>query len=744
MSMTARLLASALLFAMPATVAMAEDDAPLASLVDVSQAIVGVGIDSGSVAPPAGGQALPTDLHLVFSTDVQVAGSDAVRLIFKTTKLAAATAQGGDTYMLITSLADGHQQVLTPKTLREWKYTSAYFNGDSVHVEIYSPTGADASRVVIAEAISETSAFNPAKSICGPTDDRVLSSDPRSGRVWPIGCTAWLFDGRPNCLNTAGHCGPANDSVIQFNVPLSTSGGTPQHPGPDDQYAVDPVSIQSNGGQGIGNDWSTFGVFNNANTGLSPLVAQGGTSHTLAAAAPGGTGQPIRVTGYGSTTSPVSPTWYLAQKTHAGPYAGVTGTNIQYSPDTSGGNSGSAVQDDSTGLTIGIHTHAGCNSGGGANNGTAVQHAAFQNALANPLGICAFGLDLAIVGERPTMLETGEAATVTVQVNANGVTLDSGTIVLHVDNGAGFVAIPMTSTGPDTYEGTFSAEDCDFDALFYVSAMDTTGDSYFEPTGGSASPFSASVADEYTTFASFNFETDPLWTVANTALTTGAWVRDVPRAEGRGDPLADFDGSGQCWVTGNGLSEDVDGGPTSLITAPIDLSAASDPVVTYARWFDTNATVGTDNLLIQFSDNGGASWVTVENLGDQDGWNEVSFRVLDYVGLTSQFQVRFSATDNPNNSVTEAAIDAFRVVDESCNNTPACTGDIADDFGNLGADGMVSFGDFLALLGLIGPCPGGTPGCTGDIADDFGNLGADGMVSFGDFLALLGLIGPCP
>ncbi len=73
-----------------------------------------------------------------------------------------------------------------------------------------------------------------------------------------------------------------------------------------------------------------------------------------------------------------------------------------------------------------------------------------------------------------------------------------------------------------------------------------------------------------------------------------------------------------------------------------------------------------------------------------------------------------------------------------------CPGDIADDFGFLGSDGMVSFGDFLALLGLIGPCPGGTPGCTGDIADDFGFLGGDGMVSFGDFLALLGLIGPCP
>ncbi len=73
-----------------------------------------------------------------------------------------------------------------------------------------------------------------------------------------------------------------------------------------------------------------------------------------------------------------------------------------------------------------------------------------------------------------------------------------------------------------------------------------------------------------------------------------------------------------------------------------------------------------------------------------------------------------------------------------------CTGDIADDFGTPGADGMISFGDFLALLGLVGDCPGMVPGCTGDIADDFGTTGADGMVSFGDFLALLGLVGPCP
>ncbi len=99
---------------------------------------------------------------------------------------------------------------------------------------------------------------------------------------------------------------------------------------------------------------------------------------------------------------------------------------------------------------------------------------------------------------------------------------------------------------------------------------------------------------------------------------------------------------------------------------------------------------------------------------------------------------------------SENTIVVFRL--DGLGDTGGCLGDIADDFGSLpplgGPDGMVSFGDFLALLGLIGPCPGAQPGCLGDIADDFGSLpplgGPDGMVSFGDFLALLGLIGVCP
>lgn len=84
----------------------------------------------------------------------------------------------------------------------------------------------------------------------------------------------------------------------------------------------------------------------------------------------------------------------------------------------------------------------------------------------------------------------------------------------------------------------------------------------------------------------------------------------------------------------------------------------------------------------------------------------------------------------------------------------ACTGDVADAFGNVGTDGggnpeanpdgVIDFGDFLALLGLGGPCGAGTgnPNCVGDFADSFGNPTPDGQIEFGDFLFLLGA--PCP
>ncbi len=120
----------------------------------------------------------------------------------------------------------------------------------------------------------------------------------------------------------------------------------------------------------------------------------------------------------------------------------------------------------------------------------------------------------------------------------------------------------------------------------------------------------------------------------------------------------------------------------------------------------------------------------------------VSFVDLNAVGLDyTQAQPLGLFSDTLHLSRTGTHFYAGRVMDVL--QFASCPGDIADDFGSGGADGQVSFGDFLALLSLIGPCDAGGIACRGDIADDFGTPGPDGQVSFGDFLAKLGRIGPC-
>jgi hypothetical protein len=172
-------------------------------------------------------------------------------------------------------------------------------------------------------------------------------------------------------------------ATIEFNVPLS-NGGALQHPGPQDQYAVDPDSVQFLAG-GIGNDWCYFGCFPNSTTGLTAYQTQQ-AFFNLADVAPPVNGQSIRITGYGVDSSP--PEYNQVQQTSNGPYTSLSGTTLQYQVDTTGGNSGSAVLDESTNLAIGIHTNAGCSGSGGANSGTAIHVQGLQTALANPQGVC--------------------------------------------------------------------------------------------------------------------------------------------------------------------------------------------------------------------------------------------------------------------------------------------------------------------------------------------------------------------
>lgn len=352
---------------------LAAQPAPLAS------SEVSLGIDSGLIPPGRPGT-------VSWSTLVEVPDAAWLRLNFTGTRLP------NDATLRITSMSDFAAQNHTAVTLAQWRDTSAYFNGDLLLVELLA--GERPARVVIPTATAGAP-VPPIASICGPEDERLLSEDARTGRAMPIGCTAFIIDDDFFQFLTAGHCASSSGAleIIEFNVPLSNVEGSPQHPGPEDQYAVDLASIQYQSA-GIGRDWAYFGVYPNTETGRTPYMS-GGEYHTLATFAPEAQGQTLSLTGYGVTAPPLPLEWSLAQKNDVGPYSSRTALIVGHEVDTTGGNSGSAVSLSDDGRIIGIHTHGGCEPEGGENYATAIHNPQLREALAAPAGICApFNLEV--------------------------------------------------------------------------------------------------------------------------------------------------------------------------------------------------------------------------------------------------------------------------------------------------------------------------------------------------------------
>ncbi|MCC5787624.1 MAG: trypsin-like peptidase domain-containing protein [Phycisphaerales bacterium] len=339
-------------------------------------------VDSGAVVNDTG------ELAPVFSTEVFIPDATWLRLFFDDVELAGTPGVDGS-YLMIYSLDDGAWQRLDAEHVENWSMSSAYFNGDTVYIELWAHPDTGPNRFVMSEV--EAGEPNLTESICDGQDDRDLSYDQRVARM-STGCTAWLIDhdNSANRFMTAGHCIGNNNTnaVMFFNVPLSTSNGNFRAPRPAYPYPVEPGAIQSTGSGGVGNDAAIFQTRVNSNTGLAPRDAQG-AAFNLANPPASANNQPIRVTGHGvrSGAHPqIPPEWSTAQKTHVGPLTQRTSTTLRYRPDTTGGNSGSPVILDTTGDAIGVHSHGGCSSTGGSNAGTAMDQATLQSYLNSPQG----------------------------------------------------------------------------------------------------------------------------------------------------------------------------------------------------------------------------------------------------------------------------------------------------------------------------------------------------------------------
>ncbi len=636
--------------------------APLVAQDTPPSQIVDIAHDTGPVANDGGA------VSVVASFVASAPGVEWMRLHFSDIDLAGDVLAGTGARLRLTSLYDGAVQELNAIHVAQWRRSSAYFNGDSVLVEVLALPGTGASRVQLSHAV--TSAGGAPESICFATDDRVLSTDPRAGRLLPIGCTGWIIDDCNSCQLTAGHCStsPGSLDVLQFNVPLSTSSGSLQHPPPQHQYAVDDSSTQSNGGQGVGNDYAYFGCFPNSNTGLTPVQAQG-QRYTLVAPPAFNASHDIRITGYGTRSSP--PEWNQVQETHAGPWTLYSGTRLSYQADTTGGNSGSPVIHDPSGLAIGIHTHGGCSSSGGANNGTASIHSGLQAYLSDPRGVCAAGLS--IVGALPAQMPVGVFAPVTVQVAGP---FTPGSVTLHYSyDGGAFIPVAMSAGASSTFSAALPGPACGDVPRFYFSVVNSNCGVLTLPAGAPSTFFSAGVLGFEYTLRSEDFEVDTGWTTAILGATAGQWQRGVPVNDSSWayDPISDYDGSGQCWLTENGPGNtDVDNGAVSLTSPALDLEGGA-VAVRYAYYLNLTDASGADRLLVEISANGlTGPWAPVAahttNGGTSWRTHEIDAAAISAAGLafTSNMRVRFTANDANPQSIVEAGLDAFRIVRLSC------------------------------------------------------------------------------
>jgi hypothetical protein len=316
----------------------------------------------------------------------------------------AALDQGS--YLRIISLRDGEVMTMRHEHLAQWGMSSAYFNGNSVLVQLVAGANTTTNEVEITTVLAGDAAPDIIpETICGSTDDRVPSSDPRAGRL-SNGCTGWIIDNGGGGIEklhlAAGHCYSAS-TVLQFNVPSSTASCSLVQPPVAKQFAVDSASSQYVNG-GVGNDYWVYRCFPNSTTGLTSFQEQG-AAYTLATAMPA-VGSTLRNTGYGvdgtntngaSTTGSCScssssgtGTRNQTQQTHTGPLVSTAGTTIQHQIDTCGGNSGSPILHEATGLAIGIHTHGGCSTtAGSVNSATQVTHPGLQAAIAAMCVTCA-------------------------------------------------------------------------------------------------------------------------------------------------------------------------------------------------------------------------------------------------------------------------------------------------------------------------------------------------------------------
>lgn len=300
----------------------------------------------------SGNQGNPSDqVEMVWSHVVNLPSYVSMRLHFSLVSLESGSV------VRVVSAFDNDDQVFDGELFSEWFNTTAYFNGDTLTIELWAAPGTTNNRIVLShvEAAKSPHPIDDGMGlggsgqcgICG-SDDRAPSAVDWSGRIMNIGCTGSVYN-TDSCVVSAGHC--RTSGVIQFRVPNSNSNCSTNNPPALDQF---PISGGQSRNSGVGADWWVTTTGTNG-AGQRPYDRYG--VFMPIATAPANTGQACTINGYGvDQTCTRSQTQQLS----TGSITFRSSSHYEYNADVRGGNSGSGLIVNNAIVGIVTHCSTGC------------------------------------------------------------------------------------------------------------------------------------------------------------------------------------------------------------------------------------------------------------------------------------------------------------------------------------------------------------------------------------------------
>ena len=288
-----------------------------------------------------------------------------------------------------------------------------------------------------------------------------------------------------------------------------------------------------------------------------------------------------------------------------------------------------------------------------------------------------------------------------------------------------FTMVPLQSLGGTTYRATFPASTCKSTLQYYFQASSTGGTPITSPSTAPSSVYSA--VSQLSSAISFSddFEgtTTGFTTTGNLGPSKGGWMRVTPSTTNTCNGPNSRSGSLKCYVTGalTAGCNDMDGGYTELLSPTFDATGAETLLMGITTFLSNSAGSfpGEDPLTISVSNDGGATWVLVDQILSSHNWTDRTYRIETLVTPTDVMRVKVRAEDlGAGDSQVKAGIDDMWFESVVCTAGP---------FGDLDGDRRVGPSDLAMLLLDYGPCPGS---CAAD-------LDQSGEVDGGDIAILL-------